>query len=152
MIDKVLFLDIDGVLNGHEKHLYNNYCKLKESCFINLNKIIKETRCKIIISSAWRYIILDGEMTLRGFKYMLFTHGLCHDAEIIGCTKRDDDIFLRDDQILDYVKEHGIKNYIVLDDNPMDMDASKLNNRLIKTDEKVGLTEIEVEKAIKLLN
>lgn len=39
MIMKLLFLDIDGVLNDHSK-FSNNYCGIKQECVDNLNIIL----------------------------------------------------------------------------------------------------------------
>ena len=63
---KVIFLDIDGVLNS-EKSINKNLKKFgKEkgqhalmpdrSHIKLLNHIIKETNCKIVLSSSWRIL------------------------------------------------------------------------------------------------
>lgn len=71
---KVLFLDIDGVLNGHQRHA-NGYCGIDPGKVEHLNGIVAETRCRIVLASAWRYMILGGDMTLKGFGHMLATYG-----------------------------------------------------------------------------
>lgn len=73
---KVLFLDIDGCLN------YENYYKkdrdittypLSEICPIaieNLNRIVFETGCKVVISSTWRHSGINycrNALNSRGF-------------------------------------------------------------------------------------
>lgn len=89
----VLFLDIDGVLNGHQwmrEAQSNNICR---PCVLQLNRIIKATGCKIVLSSAWRYMIHGGAMKLNGFAYMLRTHGmvgLLHNDVMIGLTEPDE--------------------------------------------------------------
>jgi hypothetical protein len=59
-----------------------------------LNRVIRETGCKIVLSSAWRYIVLGGDMTLKGFGYMLRTNGLVCASDplnlIVGCTVADE--------------------------------------------------------------
>ena len=57
---KIIFLDIDGVLNcipqGHDEHgaIFHKH-------FVdNLERIIKETGAKIVISSSWRSAGLEG--------------------------------------------------------------------------------------------
>jgi hypothetical protein len=71
---KLLFLDIDGVLNSHDQHP-NGYCGIHPEKVMLLNGIVEKTNCKIVISSAWRYMILRGDMTLKGFGNLLGTYG-----------------------------------------------------------------------------
>lgn len=88
---KVLFLDIDGVLNGHEWDDEAKSCNVRRECVKHLNHVVRETGCVIVISSAWRYILLAGDMTMRGFGYMLRTHGLLSGGRqlIVGFTDKD---------------------------------------------------------------
>ena len=72
---KVLFLDIDGVWNDHTPHK-NGYCGIDPLKASLLDFVVGETNCKIVLASAWRYLILNGGMTLAGFKNMLLTHGV----------------------------------------------------------------------------
>jgi len=71
---KVLFLDIDGVLNGHQRH-DNGYCGIDPVKVELLNGIVEASRCRIVLASAWRYMILGGDMTLKGFGHLLATYG-----------------------------------------------------------------------------
>ena len=71
-----LFLDIDGVLNGHEWDDEAKSCNIRRECVARLNRVVASTGCKIVISSAWRYMIHCQQMSLTGFWYMLRTHGL----------------------------------------------------------------------------
>jgi hypothetical protein len=75
-MEKILFLDIDGVLNDHAFCEVAQSCTIKPQCMGHLNQIIHSTGCSIVLTSAWRYIIHGGDMTLKGFEYMLRTHGL----------------------------------------------------------------------------
>lgn len=40
---KVLFLDIDGVLNGHEWDDEAKSCTIRRECVKHLNRIVRET-------------------------------------------------------------------------------------------------------------
>ena len=76
---KVLFLDIDGVLNSQNWFGYRLYCSknniydrilnftdinddyinhmlsmIDDRAIVNLNRIIEETGCKVVLSSSWR--------------------------------------------------------------------------------------------------
>ncbi len=75
MIGPFIFLDIDGVLNSHNKHA-NGYCGCDRASVALLNGILEETGAKIIVASAWRYFVLRGEMTIAGLGGLLCTHGL----------------------------------------------------------------------------
>src|SRR4051812_43157756 len=75
MAEKYLFLDIDGVLNNHVK-MDNGYCGIDARRMRLLGQLVDRVpRVKIYLVSAWRYMILSGDMTLAGFKNMLLTHG-----------------------------------------------------------------------------
>jgi hypothetical protein len=90
---KALFLDIDGVLNGHEWDDEAKSCNIRRECVAHLNRVVRETGCKIVLSSAWRYMVHGGAMTLSGFWYMLRTHGLVGHglSVIVGLTRKDDE-------------------------------------------------------------
>lgn len=75
MSDCILFLDIDGVLNGHRFVGEALSCNIVKPCVQELNRIIRVTECKVVLSSAWRYMVTGGAMTVGGFAYMLRTHG-----------------------------------------------------------------------------
>jgi hypothetical protein len=149
---------------------------IQRECVEHLNRIIKETDAKIVLSSAWRYMILCGAMTCHGFEYMLRTHGICG-AKIIGTTASDEAIPERADQIKAWLsawkqvqkaerprpdevyllnladgKLPPVESYVVIDDDPMGIDGTSLKSRLVKTDGAVGLTAADADKAIKILN
>ena len=71
----ILFLDIDGVLNGHEQDA-QGYNRIQPGPVVHLNRILAETEARLVISSSWRYLVHSGAMTLEGFSYMLITHGI----------------------------------------------------------------------------
>lgn len=59
---KLLFLDIDGVLNDHTR-TPSGYCGIQADKVSHLNFILKEApEVQIVISSAWRYIMLRGDI------------------------------------------------------------------------------------------
>jgi hypothetical protein len=97
---KVLFLDIDGVLNGHERHPDSPYTTIRPDCVTHLNTVLLKTGCKVVVSSAWRYMLLrprankPAPMTLLGFAYLLHTHGLTgvvHHQTLVGHTCADEE-------------------------------------------------------------
>lgn len=174
---KVLFLDIDGVLNSENWFAYRIYCvknnmvnilmnfvdtddrnikhkltMLDDRAIANLNRIVEETGCKVVLSSSWRSsiesenIFTQNLLKLKGFKY-----------EFYDVTPRlwfSDFSIRRGEEIkfwLDKESEkHGIESFVILDDDS-DMLPEQMNN-FIHVDGQVGLTDRDVLTAIEILN
>lgn len=147
MKDKLVFLDIDGVLNNHAFGEESQSSSLLPSCVHRLNRILMETGAKIVLSSAWRYMILGGAMTITGFDYLLRTHGVLH-GRLIGHTPKDEAISDRGWQIQIWRWANGHEGaYVVLDD----VDVGDFHP-FVKCDGEIGLTDDDAEKAIVILN
>jgi hypothetical protein len=142
MTPKVVFLYIDGVLNNHSR-VINFYCGIHPELVQRLNQITDATDASIVISSAWRYMVYGGAMTLRGLCYLFATHGI--KAPIIDITQRDEEVPQREEQIAEYIIKHGIQQYVVLDDLPLQIP------NFVKTEGNVGLTDTHVKQAIEIL-
>lgn len=90
----ILFLDIDGVLNGHEFSEEAQSCTLKPACVEAFNRLLREGEkiegFGIVVSSAWRYMVFRESMTWVGFGHMLQTHGVStrFATFLCGCTWR----------------------------------------------------------------
>lgn len=164
---KVLFLDIDGVLNGHEWDDEAKSCNIRRECVKHLNRVVQATGCKIVVSSAWRYIMLGGDMTPKGFGYMLRTHGLIAPGGsmnlIIGFTGPDSgDGFIsaardgeRSRQILGWlegsrnVDAEQVVSYAVVDDD--DDGFTEAGMPFVLTDGKRGMTAEDADRLIAML-
>lgn len=151
---KVIFLDIDGVLN-HQKHyewlmttneptpMQRTYPYTEfnpKSCQL-LNEIIKETDAKIVVSSSWR---LDGEVRLN---YLFKFFGLPRVYSTTPCLNT-----ARGIEIGAWLAAHPeVTNYVIFDDDE-DMNAEQ-KPFFIKTNPyEDGLNEACKDKAIELLN
>lgn len=150
----IIFLDIDGVLNKHDFcPIAKSRSLLPEKVMI-LNGILESTEAKVVLSSAWRYLVHRGEMNLLGLDYLLRSHGVkC--GSLVGITRRDsvdqpaDGDWSkwivtcdRGQQITDWLSwanRDGIKvnKYIVLDD--MDLGISECGHPFIHIDSACGL-------------
>lgn len=151
----VLFLDIDGVLTSN---LWD-FDDEAESSILDwstvqaLNRVLRETDCDVVLSSAWRYVVLDKSMTLGGFAYLLRTHGVAKviQERLIGVTDRDidvDDNTERGKQVQAWLATHPeVDRFAVVDDN--DLGFSGLP--FFKTDGRTGLTEAIADRLIELL-
>lgn len=145
---KVIFLDIDGVLNSDEWHKSNKKKPISPYCVSFLNKIINATNAKIVISSAWR-------VSMQGTLSHLKKAGLA--GEVIGSTP----IFMMDEwrkdksrgaEINQWLRDNASKidNYVILDDR--DDFTYDQSLHAVKTNYIIGLTENDADKAIEILN
>jgi hypothetical protein len=154
---KVIFLDIDGVLNvipvGHDK-----WGAIFHDHFVdNLKRIIDVTGAKLVISSTWR--MGNG---LEGMIDMWKERDL--PGEVIGITPNFMVHFkttlCRGKEIDAYLEEHPeITNYVIIDDDS-DMEPHQLKNFVMTSgntdhsdcvDIGLGLTKECADWAIKIL-
>lgn len=111
---KLIFLDIDGVLNQHEYNINTGCCTIDKDKAALITNLAIDTNSNIVISSAWRYMVYGGAMTMIGFNYLLNTHGL---PKIHGITRQDlSQNEPRGFQITDYLKNFNPSKYIIFDD------------------------------------
>ena len=174
---KVLFLDIDGVLNSDNWFGYRLYCiknnmfnemmnfvntnderikhklsMIDDRAIANLNRIIEETDCKVVLSSSWRSCVeAENALTeyllkLKGFKYEFYdvTPRLWFNDFSI---RRGEEIKLWLDK---ESEKNEIESFVILDDDS-DMLPEQMNN-FIQIDGQVGLIDKDVFTAIEILN
>lgn len=141
---RVLFLDFDGVLklwpNINMSKVFD-----KQAC-INLEMLLsKVPDLKIVVSSAWR---VDG---LESVTEVLKSNGIDprRVLDITGHEQSGHDSDHRGFQIECWLKVHpAVKQFVILDD---ESDMGQLKTKLVKTDRYTGLTQANVEKALKIL-
>jgi hypothetical protein len=147
MIQKYLFLDIDGVLNSREVfiELYKPRKPAVEplgsKLVARVNRLVRETGCKVVLSSVWRFSGLEAvqkKLDAAGVQFKL-----------IGMTPRDYKDRQRGNEIQMYIDEHNITadQIVILDD---DSDMVHLLPRLVHTTFEKGLQDHHVEEAIAL--
>jgi len=161
---KIIFLDVDGVLNSEESIVrhYEAFVKengegvphedftaiFPEEYMNNLKEIVEKSDAKIVVSSTWRLGYPDSRHWLKLISN-LKEYGL--DERVIGVTTNIHD--LRCNQIKKWLednKELGIDNFLVLDDDSYDM-GEFVGTKLAKTRWKTGLTEDVKNKALEIL-
>jgi len=129
----ILFLDIDGVLNDHEFDEDAKSSTISRECADRLNRILEATKAMIVLSSAWRYMVLKNAMTLTGFEYLLRTHWIVANGRLIGTTREDSSPNEpRRNQILEYVEKHKPERWVAIDDLDLDLPFH------VKTNPEVG--------------
>lgn len=139
--DNILFLDIDGVLNTRNtfyrrnKFYKNNKIvlpKIDEFRVELLSRIIKETNSSIVISSSWRNGLEKKDDTI------IPCNEDCHDLILI-LKKYDlviDDITpfdqnrIRQNEIREYLNNHNVKKFVIIDDE--DADLFEYKDELVK--------------------
>lgn len=143
---KIIFLDIDGVLNHHSLTC-KSLASIMPRCVRAFNRIIDATDAKIVLSSSWRSWIHNGYMTATGFACLLHSHGVRGD--VIGCTRPCEADEPRYKQIRDWTRNHGVQGdrYCVIDDDP-----EAFGGRLGVQTKMTGLTERDADLAIEILN
>ena len=149
---KIIFLDFDGVLNCRRYrenclNYYEDY--IDESRMYLLKYIVDKTGAKIVLTTTWRMYwdssCPDGYEEAQKINNIFAKYGL----EIYSKTNNYEEN--RDFEITMWIAENNIKQYVILDDN--DFGWSKLNREhFVQTDdEKDGLDEEQVQKAIDIL-
>lgn len=158
MTRPILFLDVDGVLNGHEFDPSAQSNTINRGCVAHLNRVIEATDCAIVISSAWRYMVLGGSMNIRGFEWLLRSHGVCcggsngADHRVIGVTGPGEEsgcgLEARGRLIRNWLNENGHDGaWAVVDD----LDVGGEGMPLVLTDGTAGMTEHDAEALIAML-
>lgn len=174
---KVLFLDIDGVLNSENWFAYRIYCvknnmfnilmnfvdtddrnikhkltMLDDRAIANLNRIVEETGCKVVLSSSWRSSrksvndLTQYILKIKGFKYELYGVTPRIQRDEFG-TQRGEEIQMWMDK---ESEKNKIESFVILDDDT-DILPEQMKN-FIHIDGQVGLIDKDVVTAIKILN
>lgn len=150
---KVIFLDIDGVLNteSYREDPKVDYFEepISEVHMSWLEHLVKETDAKIVLSSTWREYWDCGDIQSDRFGEYINNLFEKYGLKIFDKTPELKD---RDREINEWLKLHHeqIENYVILDD--FDFEWSESNAKcLVKTMDNIGLDEKTTEKAIRIL-
>ena len=155
---KVIFLDIDGVLNTpSSESRCGEYIGIDDDKVERLKQIVEKTKAKIVLISTWKKYwrkekkfkplqdyfanYLDEKLAKQGLKAIDKTKD-----------KANGRYLSRGEGILEYVYRNNVENYIILDDCQFDYDGLGLTDYFIKIKQTEGLTEAQTEKACKILS
>lgn len=143
MKKRIIFLDVDGVLNG-----FKFQCKdfaVNWSCVRILKEIIEETWAEVVISSSWRL----SEESLS----QLYRECLCFDLDLEKYViwKTPKLTQWRWAEIRQWLLKNPFSDFVILEDSPHDMIFYVEEGLVVKTDHEFGLTAEDKEKAIKIL-
>ena len=157
VIMKVVFLDIDGVLNEEKsRSRCCGYLGIDDKKVENLAKIVEETNAKIVLISTWKDDWRKTDKSHQGIMANYLDRKLKKQGLVIlDKTKSIDKNgfhFSRGEGILQYLADNKVEKYVILDDYQFDYDSCGLTDFFIKMDAYNGaLTEGLAVEAIKLL-
>lgn len=160
---KLIFLDIDGVLNSERWKVertvlgdrgYREAWKDKAERGLDpdavgrLSYLIERTRARIVVTSSWRKEFslthLDRMLRYRGLggQWLLGATPSC--KHTLGTTERGVEI----SAWLGMLWDRQPESFVVLDD---DRDMAPYLGHLVQTDNHVGLTDADCERAFSIL-
>jgi hypothetical protein len=163
---RIIFLDIDGVLNSFEKHAdldvpHSTWCPEVMNAFgiklevfpemvERINRITDATGAKLVISSSWRVGYLAEWADV-----IIHLHNVGIKGFIVGRTpwnRNDPELSTRGKEIEAWFKKHPdekIESFVILDDlNQME----PLMDYLVQTDHAKGIQDEHVNRAIEMLS
>lgn len=163
-MQKIIFLDIDGVLNSNFWN-ENHQLEISDGEMIDedkvklLSKIITVTKASIVLHSGWRFWFDKNIQPLRKESKRLVeilekNHIIISDitpdfsTEEIRNTKKFS--LVKAKEILAWLQEHPeAEKWIVIDD--LCLYDDEIEKHQLKTDSKIGLTQKDVDFAIETL-
>ena len=159
---KVIFLDIDGVLNhkGCKEKIDDCYF-VEEPLIMNLVNLIEETGAKVVLSSTWRlgWLEMDSGLDTKEVKHFkalrdkLANYGI----EFLSRTPimtPNNDMRERGKEIKSWLEHWGgetIESFVILDDLDYPYLQPYIHN-VVHTEFSNGLTAQNVREAIIILN
>lgn len=146
---KVIFLDIDGVLNNAntKDRTPDKFIGIEDIFVKRLVDIVRSTKAKVVLSSSWRtmkedepdYIYMIDKLKSKGI-------------ELYGYTTKEG--WNRAEQIKNWLSDKPeVDNFIILDDEfELEFAESGYTDNLVKTEYAIGLTEEKKQEAINKLS
>ena len=163
---KVIFLDIDGVINTKEWHSKMTKDTPKDEygyafdpvAVANLAHIIKETDAVIVISSSWKFYgvpKLRQMWKIRNLPGTILdiTPNTVSDEMLLNANLDEMELGVcRGNEIKEWLSKHKgeVSNYVIIDD--FDDLLPEQEDHAVLTDSLIGITEFDAEKAIMILN
>ncbi|KKN79762.1 hypothetical protein LCGC14_0336170 [marine sediment metagenome] len=135
---KIIFLDVDGVLNC-TPCVPTGCPRIVPHLAEQLNQIIRRTGATVVMISTWRNWTHLGWLSLEGWQCLLGTHGV--DCKVVAVLPQGD----KESRLLEWLGLRGqVEDFVVLDDK-------RIHTRQVVTDGYTGLTTKNVEEAVRIL-
>lgn len=144
MYRKVVFLDIDGVLNTPQYVREAQNQKVMNPALVAILRHVVETaRATIVISSSWRHEMGGEERIWRVFSQSGWANPPIVDMlpEVPGGRGRE---------IASWLTEHRVRDFVIVDDVIRDM-LPEQQKHIVHCDENRGFTALNAEEALHLL-
>jgi hypothetical protein len=139
---KIIFLDIDGVLNTHFDYDRYGFSYIDNGLVEILKAIVYATESKIVLSSTWRVAEEDKKIVRSHLRYNLLDFIDC--TPVLTRLPRAEEIKL-------WLKEHPeVQKFAILDDS--DNAGIGLEDNFFQTNPYVGLTNEIAQKIINYFN
>eukprot|EP01083_Nonionella_stella_P010688 30416_1 len=148
---KILFLDVDGVLNGENY----GYGGVDDSLLYLLKSIINETNCKIVLSTTWRLNQSARAMLLH---FMKARADINVEDIIIGDTPsiKDKKRAFEIESFLDseaFQSHYIVTTWCAVDDLALHRhDPTFMKNHFVRTNYRTGMTCADALKVVRILN
>lgn len=143
---KILFLDIDGVMNRFNPDRHHDV--VEDDLIENLKYVIEKTNCQIVISSTWKasYNLMD---ILEEELFPKLPKGC-----IYGCTPTLLPQKNREHEIDWWFKHHygEVEEYVIVDDYDFELKSYIEKDKCVITDALYGFTRENAEECIRRLN
>lgn len=141
---KVIFLDVDGVLNTFKLIRKFGMDFIDDICVALVARIVRETGAKIVLSSTWRIEEDARNLVVQALKN--------HNLEIHDCTpvlqpKDCENWVRRSEEIQAWLDKNPVDKFAIVDD----FDDACIEGSFFQTHEDVGLTVAIAEKVIEHL-
>jgi hypothetical protein len=157
---KVIFLDVDGVLNQGAFLEANETQLIDRKNVAVLKEIIDKTKALIVLSSGWKLRFGDDMQPLTEEACRLYNSLRESGITLFGKTPDFSTEDIRKNSAFSKVKAKEIKawlamrndvdSFIVLDD--LDLNDKEINSRLIRINSITGLTGHDAARAVRMLN
>ena len=157
---KIIFLDIDGVLNSNDfrEELKKEY-NIDADKVKMLASIVEKTNAEIVLHSAWRFWFDEELNPTEKSSEVLVAELNSYNLRITGVTPDLSTEEIRKTKKYSKVKAAEIRRFlssnldvcswIVIDD--LDLNDEEIRNHQVRPDSSIGLSKEHIEKAIKLL-
>lgn len=161
---KLIFLDVDGVLNSTETDVRapSGVIGVEDDKLLRLKQIVDQTGAKVVLTSTWKTDYYPGQpledMPSDG-QYLLKKLQE-HKIPLIGKTE-DPAWHRRGRGILDFINHfpQNVESFVILDDERFDFEYEGIDDKHIKTfftkrtvQTLLGLQDYHIEKAVSILN
>ena len=145
---KVLFLDVDGVLNNWSTSELtpDKYTGIDDFLVERLSKIVKELDLTIVLTSDWKSDWIEQKIDGKYLDDKLAKYGL-------KILERTYESFSsrRGEGIRSYLSKNKVEAYVIVDDTDFNDFTDELEERFVMTDPMFGLSEENLDEIRKII-